>query len=112
MLTVQLFGKQAISSTNTVVSDSVDLALISGYSLQITTTGTATGTLKTQVSNDGVVWVDSPNSGNTAHVSVSGENNYYYNVPNDFYRYVRASYTNATNSGELTVVLYGKKLLR
>lgn len=110
MLTVKLFENQAISGTTVYTSDAVDLGLISGYSLQISTTSTATGVLKAQVSNDGSVWTDVPNSGNTAHTSVSGAGNYYKNVANDYYRYVRVVYTNATNSGTLSVVLYGKKL--
>ena len=105
---ITLLDAQAISSTNTVTSSALQLDYLSFVAITITTTSTATGTAKLQVSLDGSTWIDAPNSGNTANKSVSGAGSAYWDVPNVSIRYIRVSYTNATNSGTLTVKAFAK----
>lgn len=105
---ITLLDAQAISSTNTVTSSAIQLDYLSFVALQITTTGTATGSAKIQASIDGTTWMDAPNSGNTANKTVSGAASQYWDVANVSVRYMRVSYTNATNSGTLTVKAYAK----
>lgn len=99
----------AISSTNTVTSSSLPLPGLKFYSIVITTTSTATGTAKLQASVDGgTTWVDLPNSGETSNKTVSGAGSQIWNVSNAAYEMVRVSYTNATNSGTLSVNSFAK----
>lgn len=99
---------QAITGTGTYVTSAIPLDLIVGYSIVITTTSTATGAAKLQASVDGVTFVDLPNSGDTANKAVAGAGSAIWNIPNAFYKQVRVSYTNATNSGTLSVTFFAK----
>jgi hypothetical protein len=105
---VTLSDAVAISSTNTVNSASFQMDYLSFVTITVTTTGTATGSAKLQGSIDGSTWIDFPNSGSTANISVSGAGSHMWNVPNVSVRYMRVSYTNATNSGNLTVRAFAK----
>lgn len=100
----------AITGTNAYTSDAIPLDLMLGYAIALTTVSTATGTAKLQASVDGSVWVDLPNSGETANKAVSGAGSHLWNVSNAFYRQVRVVYTNATNSGTLSISFSAKGL--
>lgn len=99
----KVFDAVAVSSTTAYTSSAMDISLCNGYAGVLTTTGTLTGTLKLQGSNDNAIWVDLPNSGTTANVAVSGAASQLFNVINVYYNYVRCVYTNATNSGTITL---------
>lgn len=105
---ITLVDGEAISSTNVVTSTAIQLDYLSFVAFTITTTSTATGAAKIQVSIDGSTWIDTPNSGNTAHKTISGAGSAYWDVPNVSVRYMRVVYTNATNSGTLTIKAYAK----
>ncbi len=98
-----VFSAQAVSGTTAYTSSAMNLELCNGYCGVLTTTGTATGTLKIQGSNDGVTYVDLPNSGTTANIAVAAPASYLFNVINVYYNYVRCVYTNATNSGTISL---------
>lgn len=98
-----VFSAVAVSGTTAYTSSAMNLDLCNGYCGVLTTTGTATGTLKIQGSNDGVTYVDLPNSGTTANVAVSGAGSHLFNVLNVYYNFVRCVYTNATNSGTISL---------
>jgi hypothetical protein len=105
---VTLQDAVAISSTNTVISTALTTDYLSNIAFVLTSTGTATGSAKLQGSIDGTTWVDLPNSGTSAVISVSGANSYMWQIVNLAVRLIRVSYTNATNSGTLTVKVFGK----
>jgi hypothetical protein len=98
----------AITGTNAYTSSEIPLDLMLGYSIALTTTGSATGSAKLQATVDGTVWVDLPNSGSTANVAVSGAGSSVWNVDGAFYKAVRVVYTNATSSGTLSVTFFAK----
>ena len=98
-----VFSAVAVTGTNAYTSNAIDIDLCNGYCGVLTTTGTLTGTLKLQGSNDNVIYVDLPNSGTTANIAVSGAASHLFNVINVYYNYVRCVYTNATNSGTITL---------
>jgi hypothetical protein len=101
----KVFDAQAVSSTTAYTSSAMDISHCDGYSGTLTVTGTATGTAKLQGSIDGVIYVDLPNGGGTANIVVSGAASFLFNVTDAFYNYVRMVYTNATNSGTITLNL-------
>jgi hypothetical protein len=103
-----LLSATAISSTNTVNSVALAIDGYLGFSIVITTTSTATGAAKLQATLDGSTWIDLPNSGETANKTVSGAASQIWNVANAYYKAVRVSYTNATNSGTLAVLAFAK----
>jgi hypothetical protein len=98
----------AIAGTNVYTSAEVPLDLMLGFAVVLTTTSTATGTAKLQATVDGTTWVDLPNSGETANKTVSGAGSHLWNVSNAFYKAARVVYTNATNSGTLSVSFFAK----
>lgn len=93
------------------------LASAFGYSLQAVITGTATGTLKLQGSNDPVPdasflvptftvsnWTDILDSTQ----SVTGAGTLLYNVEGVFYNWVRAVYTASSGTGTITIIFNSK----
>jgi hypothetical protein len=99
----KVFDAVATTGTNAYTSSAMDISLCNGFAGVVTTTGTLTGTLKMQGSIDNVTYVDLPNSGTTANVAVSGAASQLFNVINVYYNYVRFVYTNATNTGTITL---------
>jgi hypothetical protein len=98
-----VFSAVAVSGTTAYTSTAMSIELCNGFCGVLTTTGTATGTLKLQASNDNVLYVDLPNSGTTANIAVSGAGSHLFNVINVYYNYIRCVYTNATNTGTVTL---------
>jgi len=98
----------AISATGTVVSSAIPVEYMLGFSIVLSTVSTATGAAKLQASMDGVIWIDLPNSGATANISVAGAGDRLWNVTDVFYPQVRVSYTNTANSGTLDVTFFAK----
>jgi hypothetical protein len=106
----EILASTAISSTTTYTSDAVELTHIAGYAISLLLTGTATGTAKlqaamTQLTPASADWIDLPNSGATANIAVDAgaATKHLWNVSDAFYKWVRVSYTNATNSGTLAI---------
>lgn len=108
IVTKEVMSAQAATGTNAYTSGALKIEGCSGYAGVITTTGTLTGTAKLQSSLDGTTYVDLPNSGSTANIAVSGAASYQFNVADAFYNYVRVVYTNATNTGTVTITLNAK----
>lgn len=106
--TVTLADAVAISSTNVVNSSSLPMDQLSLVAIVVTTTSTATGAAKLQGTVDNSTWVDLPNSGSTANLSISGAGSLGWNVSDLAWRSIRVVYTNATNSGTLTVKAFAK----
>jgi hypothetical protein len=106
--TKEVLSSQATTGTTAYTSSALKIEGCLGYCGVITTTGTLTGTAKIQGSIDGTTFVDLANSGSTANVAISGAASYVFNVADAFYNYVRVVYTNATNTGVITVTLNAK----
>lgn len=94
-----------------VASDHVSVIKFIGYSVMASFTGTPTGTLKIQLSNDemGVsaadsVWVDLTASS----TAITDTTPVMINVQNGFYTKIRVVYTVSAGSGTLTVRFTGK----
>jgi len=104
----QIVSATAISGTGVVTSAAIPLDLLIGYAVVLTTTGAATGSAKLQATVDGLVWVDLPDTGATANATVSGAGDKLWNVSDAFYKAVRIIYTNASNSGTLSISFYAK----
>jgi len=98
----------AITGTAVYVSAAIPLDLMLGAAIVLTTTSTATGSAVLQATVDGVTWVTLPNSGETTTVSVTAAGSHIRNITNAFYKSLRVSYTNATNSGTLSIAFYAK----
>lgn len=109
---VQLIPATAVSSTTAYASLGLPSALLVKGSIQGVMVSTATGTLKLQYSNDpqAVIsggqptnWSDIP----SASVSVAGAGVYGFAQIDLCYAWIRAVYTNATNSGTVSVQFQG-----
>ena len=77
---------------------------IFGYSVQAVYTGSPTGTLKLQASNDNTSYVDIADSSN----SITGAGETMWNVTSANYAYVKVVYTASSGSGSLTVKFFGR----
>ena len=86
-------------NTNIVMLDSIVL-----LALQAHWTGTPTGILKLQASNDGAIWSDITDS----TVNVSGPGDTLYNLSEMGYNRLRLVYTRTSGSGSIRVVANGK----
>lgn len=103
LLVSQLLSAQSLVAS--VNSSAAEIGSYEGISVQSTYTGTPTGTLKLQCSNDGVTFSDVP----TATVSLAGAaGSTLWNIPDAYYRFVRISYTATSGTGSVTSVLVGK----
>ena len=102
VLNKQLFTNSLMTSTLT--SEVVDLAETLGYAIHAIWTGTPTGTLSIQGSNDGLsfVQIDSVATG-----GVAGQ--HLLNVEKHHYRYVRVVYTFSSSTGSLNLYISGKR---
>lgn len=97
------FDDTAMSTTSVRVTDSVDVRQMNIICAQVTWTGTATGTLVLQGSNDGT------NFETVATHSVTAAGTKILEDADVGYRYARVRYTNATNSGTLGQVYFVAK---
>ncbi len=102
ILNKQLFTNTVMTSTLT--SEIVDLAETLGYAIHAIWTGTPTGTLSIQGSNDGVnfVQIDSIATGGTA-------GQHLLNVEKHHDRYVKIVYTFSSSTGVLNLYISGKR---
>jgi hypothetical protein len=100
-----------------IQSDEVWLGHICNFSIQLVFTGTPTGSLKLQCSNDeGAIETNIPNAtitnwtdiaGSTQAISAAG--NHTWNVQNCGYRWVRFVYTATSGSGTITSARFNVK---
>lgn len=105
----------AVSGTTVYRSNPIDTALCVAGSVQIVSTGTATGAAKLQASNDECPagnlpknfvpanWTDIP----SATVSVTGAGTFLIPKIDLSYRWVAVVYTNATNTGNVSAQFNG-----
>lgn len=96
----------AASNQNSIA---VDSKLCRFASLHVTTTGTAAGAIKLQVSNDEVEPGVSPTNWSDlsgATVSISGANTYLIPAQNMSYQFVRAVYTVSSGTGTITANMH------
>ena len=106
----QIFTAQAVSGTTAYNSNPIFLGHIYGLSFQSVFTGSMTGSLQLQVSNDfgndesigsGVTnWTNFGSS-----VSVTGAGSFIINQDAIYFRWARLVYTNATNSGNFSATM-------
>ncbi len=103
------FQAQAVTGTNNYPSPSTFIANLDNIGAQVIFTGTMTGTLVVEVSNDNTNFdsltfdpvLDQP-SGSALHFGIDLNQ-----LP---WPYLRFSYLNASGSGVLTVSIFGKDL--
>lgn len=103
------------ASTNSI---GIDLNQILNCSIQAVWTGTPTGTLKIQVSNDNVPYGTSSNpSANVVNwtdytgssQSLSGSaGNFVWNMLDSGYRWIRLVYTRSSGTGTINAAIVGK----
>ena len=101
----------AVSNNDTINSTKEDISHLYGYYIEVTYTGaTLAGTAKVQTSADGLTWRDAPDSGATAHHSLSASGgNVQWNVDAAYYAFVRVSFTtDDANAATVTGKIYTK----
>jgi hypothetical protein len=87
-----------------ITSPSIHIRDVSAATLQANWTGTPSGSLILQISNDELVWTDY--SGSTA--LVSGPGNFAWNMLSAPFPFVRINYLFAGGTGLLNLTLSGK----
>jgi len=99
----------AMASTNVIYSNIIDLSFYDNIGLEVTWTGTPTGTIEVLVSNSGINFYSLTfNPGLTQPAgSASG---YVIDLNQIPFRYLLLRYTNASGSGTLTAYGFGKDL--
>lgn len=85
-------------------SDVIDVSKVNGYSIYAKWTGAANGTLKIQVSNDGINFVDLDDS----EVPVLNSGQFMWNVDRVFYDKVKLVYVFSSGTGVLNASINGK----
>lgn len=98
----------AVSSTTIFNSTAIDFGFNQLASAQVSWTGTPTGTLTVQGSNDNVNWITltatgitSPAGGASSTFVTVGPGG---NIVNNMTNYIRFVYTNASGSGTMTMI--------
>lgn len=100
----------SMTGTAAINSDPIDLKQALGCSIQSVWTGTPTGTLKIQTSDDGdaaVTWTDYTGSSQS---TAGAAGDFRYGISAEFARWVRLVYTNASSTGTLNVTASIKKV--
>jgi hypothetical protein len=87
-----------------LTSAPVDLSKTDGYSVYAEWSGSPVGTMKLQVSLDGIHYVDYTGS----QTPVNGVGNVIWEVTTAFYDNIRVVYTYGSGSGTLNVQINGK----
>lgn len=103
------FNAQAVSSTTVYHSPSTDINQLHNLGLDVRFTGTPTGTLTVECSNDNVTFTALTFSPALTQPSGSALN-ILIDLNQVPFRYLRTSYTNSSGSGTLTTLLSGKDL--
>lgn len=87
----------AVLMTSNQESESIDIGEASGYAVHAIWTGTPTGTIKVQGSNDNsnFIDIDSQAAGGAAGQKL-------FNLANQMYRYTKVVYTFGSSTGSLT----------
>jgi hypothetical protein len=103
------FLNQAVSGTATVTSGTTTITRYHNLGLQITFTGTMTGTLSVNCSNDNINFAPLTFSPTLTQPTGSGLT-YLVNMNQVPFAYLQVSYTNSSGSGTLTSLLLIKDL--
>lgn len=106
-MSFKIMDATSVSSTNTVYSNTMTFSTDTYAAIQVTWTGTPTGTLYLQVSNDGTNWVTTSEvfPANPAGSATSTAETW-----SGFgYKYARVKYTNASGTGTMTMYAMLKK---
>lgn len=103
------FNAQAVSGTTTYNSPITDINQQHNIGLDIRFTGTMTGTLTVNCSNDGVVF--NSLTFNPALAQPAGSNlSYLIDLNQVPFKFLQVSYVNSSGSGTLTSILSSKDL--
>jgi hypothetical protein len=94
-----------MSGTNTIYSQIIDISRIDNEGLEVTWTGTPTGTFSIMVSNSGINFYALTFNPALAQPAGAG-GGYAVNLTQLPFKYVMLQYTNSSGSGVLTV--YGQ----
>lgn len=95
----------ALSGTNTIYSQIIDLSRLDVLGLEVTFTGTPTGTLSVMASNSGINFYSLTFDPALTQPTGSGLG-YVVNIAKYSFKYVMLQYTNSSGTGTLTV--YGQ----
>ncbi len=99
----------AMASTNTIYSQIVDISRMDNIGLEVTWTGTPTGTFSVMVSNSGINFYALTFNPALAQ-PVGSASGYAVNLNQVPFRWMMLQYTNASGSGTLTVYGQNKDL--
>jgi hypothetical protein len=103
------FRNQSVSGTNTVTSQSTFIGNLDNVGVQVIYTGSPTGNLSVNISNDGVNFNALSFSPSISQPTGSALS-FGINLSQLPWPYVQFSYTNSSGSGTLTVSIFGKDL--
>lgn len=92
-------------SAATCTSSNVNLETLKGVGLQAVWTGSPTGTIKLQGSNDNATFTD---ISNTSQATGGAASSYIWNLIDQHYRFVRLLYTKSSGTGALTITALSK----
>lgn len=99
----------SMASTNTIYSQIIDLSRMDSFGLEVTWTGTPTGTFQVLASNSGINFYALTFSPALGQPSGSA-GGYVVDLQLYPFKYILLQYTNSSGSGSLTVYGQGKDL--
>lgn len=106
----KLHDASVMTSTTTIVGTPSNVGNVDNIGLTIAWTGTPTGTLTVQGSNDKVLYFDLTFDPNITQPGGSANAGYGVNLNQFPWQWLRVKYVNASGTGALTVVLFAKDL--
>lgn len=86
-----------------VASETIDIQHLIGYAIQSVWTGSPTGNIVVQKSNDGVTWFTED-----TQAAGGGAGNDLFEQADVFYKYVRVFYNSTSGTGTLNTYLFAK----
>lgn len=91
-----------------IVSEAIDMKRFLQFGIIWTATGTPTGTLLVQFSNDGITWVDSATM--STALSGSGATSFFNGINSNVCAFdkLRLKYTRSSGSGSITATIQAK----
>jgi len=96
-----------VTTDQSRTSEPIDLQFVYAWSIQFNWSGTTAGTVKAQISNDGISWTDVPG----CLATPAGSTDFYLFNSGDIvgYRYVRSVFTRTSGTGTLDCFVSGKE---
>jgi hypothetical protein len=103
ILNQQVYNAQSMSAD--ITSSGIEVAGLGGFAVHFIWTGTPTGSVSVEASNDNSNFVQIDTQ---AFVTTDGQ--HLLNVERPHYKYIRLKYTRTTGTGALTAYVSGKQI--